>query len=128
MIRTPVTSFFAAFLTSALLAGSAARAEDAAVLVAYPAWMDAVREDIAANWNIVYDQIEECPEPFTLRVGLKAGGEVVNVTPEHEPRSKACAAAVERARRAVVMSSPLPVPDDFTAIDLVFDAANTAVE
>jgi hypothetical protein len=128
MIRTPVTSFFAAFLASALLAGSAARAEDAAVLSASPEWINAVRQEIIANWNIVYDQIEECPEPFTLRVGLKAGGEVVNVTPEHEPRSKACAAAVERARRAVLMSSPLPVPDNFTAIDLTFDAANTAVE
>lgn len=128
MIPQKFALLFGACLITGTVAGASAKAEDATVLVAYPAWMDAVREDIAANWNVVYDEIEECPEPFTLHVGLKAGGAVDSITPEQEPRSKACAAAVERARRAVVIASPLPVPDDFTAIKLVFDAANTAVE
>jgi len=83
---------------------------------------EAVREAILPNWNISYEAAEACPKPFQLYVGLKPGGVVQDVTLNGLPSDDtACRSLVESARRAVLKSSPLPVPDDVTKLTINFD-------
>ena len=81
-----------------------------------------VRADILPNWNIDYEAAEACPKPFQLYVGLKPGGVVQDVTLKGLPSDDtACRSLVEFARRAVLQSSPLPVPNDVTRLTINFD-------
>lgn len=83
---------------------------------------DSVRQAIVPNWNIDYAMAEACPKPFQLHVALKPGGIVQDVSLNGEPSGDtACKSLVESAKRAVLKSSPLPVPNDISAMDLNFD-------
>jgi hypothetical protein len=82
----------------------------------------AVREKIVPNWYIDYEAAEACPRPFQLQVALKPSGVVQEVVVNREPSNdEACRSLVESARRAVLKSSPLPVPDDVTELTINFD-------
>ena len=81
-----------------------------------------VREHIVPYWNIDYEAAEAWPKPFQLQIALKPGGIVQGVTLNEMPSdNEACRSLVASARRAVLKSSPLPVPDDVTKLNINFD-------
>lgn len=83
---------------------------------------DAVRAAIEANWYINFKAAEACPQVFQLHIALAPGGKVQDVSLVGEESSEpACRALVGAATRAILLASPLPVPEDLKALNVNFD-------
>ena len=99
---------------------TAAHAEES-VEVLTPAKEQALRLKIESNWNV--PALEgNCLQPMTFRVHLGAGGTVEEVKlldPEAMPQS--CQQFADSAKRAILISSPLPVPEGLVMLQLNFD-------
>jgi hypothetical protein len=100
------------------------------ILGALPAWSgaqedtvytksegDDLRQQIERNWNVDVSALEACGEPVDLRILLAPDGSGnvtgVEVLPGM-PDTAACKALAQTARRAVLISSPLKLPEGNT--------------
>lgn len=77
---------------------------------------DSVRRQIEANWNIGA-RAEECADRkvgvIELRIWVDPYGTVTDIQPLNLQDGDACAAAeFQKAKRAILISSPLQLPKD----------------
>ena len=76
---------------------------------------DDIRQKIEGNWNVDVSALEACGAPVELLIHLShdGSGKVtgVEILPGM-PATDSCRRVAESARRAVFISSPLPLPAD----------------
>ena len=84
----------------------------------------ALRERIESNWNVGAAVTSDCSRAMVVRAYLEDDGTVKEVKLfDPQPLPDACQQAAESAKRAILISSPLPLPKGLNAftLDLVFD-------
>lgn len=110
-----------------LLCPPALAQDDATDKVPTPEELDRlVGDKVMGNWNIVAEAAAACKEPLTFKIRLGAGSSVEDVVltdPVSPEAVERCRPLADSARRAILKSSPLAAPYDFTSITLTFDAS-----
>ncbi len=86
--------------------------------VADESFGDSIRRQIEANWNIG-TRSEECADRkvgvIEMRISIKPYGTVTDIEPLNLKDGDACVVAeYDKAKRAVLISSPLQLPKDVT--------------
>lgn len=79
---------------------------------------ESIRHQIEANWNIG-TRSEECADRkigvIEVRIAVKPYGTVTDIQPLNLKDGDACALAeYQKAKRAILISSPLQLPKDVT--------------
>lgn len=77
---------------------------------------DSIRRQIEANWNVTA-RSEECADRkvgvIEVRIWVDPYGIVTDIRPLNLPDGDACASAeFQKAKRAILISSPLQLPKD----------------
>ena len=87
-----------------------------------PADLEAVRHKIEGNWNTAPVSQSACSQVIVLRINLGAGGTVEEIKLlDPEPLPQSCHQAADSAKRAILISSPLPVPNGVEMLQMNFD-------